>query len=197
MIYINDKIEKITERELSYIIERLPEWRRAQMYRFKHLQGQKECAISYDLLCQGLRERGHDVLPTFVYGQNGKPTLMELPDVHFNLSHCRVAVACAVSDEEVGIDVEVLGRYKPTLARHTMNAEELQEIANADSPDIAFTRLWTMKEAYAKLTGEGLTTNVRELLSHSSNIIYKTIVSVEKGYVVTMAKRGVSPTLPL
>lgn len=197
MIYINDEIEKITESELSDIIRCLPEWRRVQMRRFKHLQGQKECAISYHLLCQGLRERGHDVLPTFEYGPNGKPVLRELPGVHFNLSHCRVAVACAMSDEEVGIDIETLGRYKPTLAQHTMNADELQEIADADNPDIAFTRLWTMKEAYAKLTGEGISTNVRELLSHSSNIIYKTIVNVDKGYVVTMAKRGGSPTLPL
>lgn len=189
MIYIDDSIADISQKELQSAIEHLPEWRRAQTLSKKHVQGQKECALSYTLLCRALKEHGHDLLPTFEYGKYGKPMLKELPSVHFNLSHCRVAVACAIAKEEVGIDIEMLGRYKPALAQHTMNAAELQEIACADDADIAFTRLWTMKEAYAKLTGEGISTNMRELLPHSSNIIYKTIVNEEKGYVVTTARR--------
>lgn len=171
----------------------LPAWRREQALRYKHLQGQKECAFSYLLLCRALKELGRDEHPTFIYQENGKPLLAEHTDVHFNLSHCKRAVACVVSDRPVGIDVESLGRYSERLARYTMNDEEYAEICGADVPDIAFTRLWTMKEAAMKLTGDGITTNVRNVLKHSYNIIYRTVVNDEEGYVMTVAEYAQEP----
>lgn len=190
MIYINDKIEEISEKTLQEAINALPEWRKEQTMRFKHQRGRIECAFSYLLLCDALRERGILEPPTFIYGkegQDGKPSLAEHPNLFFNLSHCKHAVACALADHPVGIDIEAMGRYSEQLAKYTMNEEECAEIEAAEDKDVAFTRLWTMKEATMKLTGEGIGTNVREVLKHSSNIIYKTQVNLEKGYVVTLA----------
>lgn len=190
MIYINDKIEEISEKTLQEAINALPEWRKEQTMRFKHQRGRIECAFSYLLLCDALRERGILEPPTFIYGkegQDGKPSLAEHPNLFFNLSHCKHAVACALADHPVGIDIEAMGRYSERLAKYTMNEEECTEIEVAENKDVAFTRLWTMKEATMKLTGEGISTNVREVLKHSSNIIYKTQVNLEKGYVVTLA----------
>lgn len=190
MFYINDKIENIDDNLLEKAIEALPAWRRAQTMRFKHRRGRIESAFSYLLLCDALRERGIVVPPTFIYGKEGKegkPSLKEHPELFFNLSHCKHAVACALADHPVGIDIEALGRYTDSLARYTMNEDELTEIAKAENQDIAFTRLWTMKEATMKLTGEGIGTNVRDVLSHTSNIIYNTRVNIERGYVVTLA----------
>lgn len=190
MIYINDKIEEISEKTLQEAINALPEWRKEQTMRFKHQRGRIECAFSYLLLCDALRERGILEPPTFIYGkegQDGKPSLAEHPNLFFNLSHCKHAVACALADHPVGIDIEAMGRYSERLAKYTMNEEECAEIEAAENKDVAFTRLWTMKEATMKLTGEGIGTNVREVLKHSSNIIYKTQVNLEKGYVVTLA----------
>lgn len=191
MIYINDEIENISEKQLEEAINRLPEWRKAQTLRFKHHRGRVESAFSYLLLCKALRERGITEYPTFIYGkegQEGKPSLKEHPELYFNLSHCKHAVVCAVAEHPVGIDAEMLGRYSERLAKYTMNEDELAEIAVAEDKDIAFTRLWTMKEAATKLTGLGISTNVRDVLSHSSNIIYNTRVCTEKGYVVTLAE---------
>lgn len=191
MIYVNDNIRKITEKQLLEAINSLPEWRKVQTMRFKHHQGRVESAFSYLLLCEALRERGILEPPTFVYGtegNSGKPSMKEHPELFFNLSHCRHAIACALDEHPVGIDIETLGRYSERLACYTMNEAELAEIATAEDKDIAFTRLWTMKEAAMKLTGEGISTNVRDVLSHSSNIIYSTRVCAEKGYVVTLAE---------
>ena len=190
MIYLEDNLSKYSGNALEELINELPEWRRVQAMRFKHERGRLECALSYALLCQGLKEMGYDLQPTFIYGDNGKPSLKELPELHFNLSHCKRAVVCAVSDHPVGIDAEVLGRYSERLAQYTMNEDELAEIAAAKDKDVAFTRLWTMKEAAMKLTGEGIGTNVRNVLDRSSNIIYRTRVCVEKGYVVTLAEHA-------
>lgn len=193
MIYLEENLSKYSEKALEELLMRLPEWRRAQALRFKHMQGQLECALSYALLCRGLRELGYEVQPTFEYGENGKPTLLELPDLHFNLSHCKHSVVCALAEHPVGVDVEALGRYSESLAQYTMNAEELAEIAAAENKDVAFTILWTKKEAAMKLTGEGIGTNVRHTLNHSSNIIYNTRVNIEGGYVVTIAEYAIWP----
>lgn len=189
MLYIDENIANLSAEALNAALSALPEWRRAQALRHKHERGQAENALSYLLLCRALHERGIEVQPTFDYGENGKPTLREFPNIHFNLSHCKAAVACAVSDRPVGVDIEVLGRYSDRLARYTMNEKELEEIGSSSDQEVTFTRLWTMKEATMKLTGEGIGTNVRDVLAvHSYNIIYRSHVDKERGYVVTEAE---------
>lgn len=188
MIYLEEDLSKYSEKALEELMEELPTWRRTQAMRFKHNRGRLECALSYTLLCRGLKEMGYDLQPTFDYGKDGKPTLRELPEVHFNLSHCKHAVVCAIAQHPVGVDVEALGRYSERLAKYTMNEQELAEINAAENKDVAFTTLWTMKEATMKLTGEGIGTNVRNILADSSNIIYNTRANNDKGYVITVAK---------
>lgn len=189
MLYINDRLSECTDEQLKRVLDALPAWRKEQALRFKFREGVVECALSYALLCEALRERGITDSPTFIYGQDGKPSLQEYPMVHFNLSHTNGVAACAVSDHAVGVDVERLGRYSESLAEYTMNADELAQIHASTDCDLEFTRLWTMKEATGKLIGEGISTNVRGLLSdHSYNIIYRTTVNTEKGYVVTVAQ---------
>lgn len=188
MIRVIDAFLNISNEELQMALDVLPQWRREQALRYKHAQGQAECALSYRLLCEMLEELGYKGQPSFEYGPNGKPHIKEWPEVHFNISHCKTALACVVDKVPVGIDIEQTGRYSERLARYTMNASELAEIADADDKDLAFTRLWTMKEATMKLTGDGISTNMRDVLADSSNIIYNTTVNTELGYVLTVAR---------
>ena len=49
-------------------------------------------------------------MPEFSYGEHGKPFLKNYPDWHFNISHCKNAVCCVLSRENVGIDIEEIKR---------------------------------------------------------------------------------------
>lgn len=185
----------VTGEELSALIDGLPSWRRDEALRYKFEGGRRECAMSYLLLCDMLREHfGITEQPAFDRGQHGKPMLRFKDgqrDVFFNISHCKNAVACIVSDEgEVGIDVECLGRYKPSLAEYCMNSEEVQSINDAEDSDLFFTRLWTQKEAFLKLTGDGITDDMKViLLSPEAKAAHlDTSVNMEKGYVCTTAQ---------
>lgn len=96
----------------------------------------------------------------FETGAYGKPKISGAEAPHFNLSHCEGAVACAVShDTEVGVDVECLDRRAPIeLAGSHFATSEcawLEQQPEALRP-IGFFRLWTLKEAYIKATGLGL-----------------------------------------
>ena len=76
----------------------------------------------------------------------------------FNLSHCTAAVAAVVAEEPVGVDIEMRGRYTPSLAEYVCSPAELREIeAVPEERDLRFTTLWTQKESALKLLGTGLT----------------------------------------
>lgn len=207
-LFIRDDLDGLSETDVDRMLTLLPSWRCEQALRFKHLQGRKECACAYLLLCEALKEvYGVDEQPAFSIGEHGKPALLfsECPDtqesldapgtplggkregIHFNLSHCKHAVACVVADHPVGVDVECLGRYSESLARHVLNDWELEHVLSVADPDAAFTRLWTQKEAIVKLTGRGIDNDLKNLLLKYNHVSLHTEEHLDKGYVVTVA----------
>ena len=180
MVYID---EGIYDFDLQRALTEISSERREQALRFKHELGRRQCVLAYLLLKRALcEEYGITENPIFSYGVHGKPLLAEHPDIHFSLSHCREAVACIVADRPVGIDVESVGRYHESLVRYSMSEREQQTIFGADDPVLAFTRLWTMKEARLKLTGEGLTSQLKNVLE-GPGYSYETHVSNDRKYV--------------
>ena len=186
MVYIDEHIDDFN---LPTALADISAQRREQALRFKHERSQRMCVLAYLLLKKALREEyGITDNPLFEYGDHGKPQIVGHPDIHFNLSHCREAVACVVSRQPVGIDVESVNRYKEALVHHTMNDYEQAQILAADRPDVAFTRLWTMKEARLKLTGEGITTNLKTVLDDRALWRFTTIEQLERNYIYTLCE---------
>ena len=186
-VYIDDQIDGF---DLEAALQQISEQRREQALRFKFERGRRECVLAYLLLKRGLRELyGITENPLFAYGEHGKPSIVGHPEIHFNLSHCREAVACVVSDHPVGIDVEsVVRHYKEGLVGYTMNEQEQQLIAAAQQPDVAFTRLWTMKEARLKLTGEGISRDLKTVLDEPNEKKYTTVECLQRGYIYTVCE---------
>jgi 4'-phosphopantetheinyl transferase len=98
----------------------------------------------------------------FVTNDFGKPRLAGDGQVHFNLSHCEERAVLAVSDAELGIDLE---RERPIehvdLAKRYFHPNEVAAItASRDeaAQRRAFFRVWTLKEAVVKALGTGLST---------------------------------------
>lgn len=96
----------------------------------------------------------------FACGAHQKPYLPARPDVHFNLSHSGNYAVCAVSDQETGIDTEQPARIEHTLAREFFHPDEAAFLDSLPETQYQeyFFRLWTLKEAYVKYLGTGLTT---------------------------------------
>lgn len=93
----------------------------------------------------------------------GKPEVdkgMGLPSLKFNLSHSHQLTAIAVSHTyPVGIDIERCVRtVDANLYDIVLSPEEQAWLSTRpfNTRHADFTTLWTLKEAYAKLTGLGL-----------------------------------------
>lgn len=86
----------------------------------------------------------------------GKPYLINFPQIHFNISHSKGFVVCAVCDTPVGVDVQKITRYSPAIAKRICNDDELLRLINSSAQDSDFTKLWTRKESALKLYGTGI-----------------------------------------
>ncbi|MBQ3090144.1 MAG: 4'-phosphopantetheinyl transferase superfamily protein [Oscillospiraceae bacterium] len=87
----------------------------------------------------------------------GKPFLPGHPEFHFSLSHSGHWALCAFAPVPVGADLQQVRPVRPGLARR-FTAAERRELADLSPEDYnrRLFQLWTLKEAYAKCTGQGL-----------------------------------------
>lgn len=183
-IYID---ENINDFDLDEAMTLLSEQRREQVAHYKLEGPRRQAVAAYLLLRKALREMYgiHDA-PVFEYDANGKPSILGHPEIFFNLSHCRKAVACVVADSPVGIDVEETCRFSDSIARYTLDDEEYESVVKADNPSQAFIRLWTMKEALLKYTGEGLRRDIKTVLRLSPANKVEFLTELHDGYVVSV-----------
>lgn len=100
------------------------------LYRLLHMEGLPVCTVSFT--------------------DTGKPYFVD-SSIHFSLSHSKGVCVVAISDQPVGVDVEVIkDSYNPHLIERSLNENETAVF------DGDFTRIWCRKEAVAKMTGEGI-----------------------------------------
>jgi 4'-phosphopantetheinyl transferase len=101
----------------------------------------------------------------FTAGSHGR---LELADagVSFNLSHAEGLVVCAIADSVVGVDVEKLdeSRTEPAIWENYFAPPEVAALAALPEAQRChrFFQYWTLKEAYIKARGLGLSLPLRE-----------------------------------
>ncbi len=106
-----------------------------------------------------MAEYGIDADESGIYrGEYGKPYFRSYPDIYFSISHCSGLAVCYISDRPCGADAENIRSSRDNVARRIFSVEELEAYNSKSGTDrdIFFTSLWTLKEAYAKTDGRGI-----------------------------------------
>ncbi len=152
-IIVFDHMDRATEQEVERMLPLVSPQRREQALQYKHTLGRFCCLKSWLMLRELLEENGMEMSP-WQYNGYGKPFLSKGP--FFSISHCKEAVAVALSENPIGIDIEGIRHVDDSLVERTMNGEEQTLIRDSAAPDRAFTRLWTRKEAILKCKGTGI-----------------------------------------
>lgn len=151
------KLQELMKEPIQGQISGLPQERQERIGRIRHEKDRYRCLgagllIAYGLCQEGV-ERSRQI---FCRGENGKPVLAEMQGVYFNASHAGDYVVVAVADCEIGIDVECRRKVHGSSVRKCCTGKEQEWLKEQEDRDMAFLRLWTMKESYLKWTGEGL-----------------------------------------
>lgn len=91
----------------------------------------------------------------------------------FNISHTDGCVICAISDSEVGVDIEKITSIPEDIIKDTLSESEKRILASFNESEQAlraqkFFSFWTRKEAYVKYTGRGINDKFNLLDTESS-----------------------------
>ncbi len=197
MIYeLFTHMHQATPEEVERLLPMVSEQRRQEALRYTHTFGQYCCLKSYCMLMEliaSVSPTMDGTKPEFAYSEHGKPFLEARPDIHFSISHTKNAILVAISNMPVGADVERLREPAEGLLEKTMNPYE-QEMIVCGEIAVAFTELWTQKEAVLKLEGTGILDDLHHVLCDDKgknmrpNITLQTAVSRKHAYAFSIAQ---------
>ena len=184
-LYVFDEINGLDDAFISECTPYLSLERQEKAFSYTFPLDRNASIIAYLLLRLALMENyGINENVAFNYDKNGKPALRDYPHIHFNLSHCRTAAACALADREVGVDVEDIAPVPDEVARRVLTPKEYAKysasIKTKTNPEELFCRYWTIKESWLKKTGSGIGTDLSIL--EAEDIGEKTIFKKADNY---------------
>ena len=157
-----------TETEKLIKILSKDEREKAEKFRFEELRNHFIVARGRlrQLLATYLNISAEEV--KFKYSDRGKPQLANSPNhnsLKFNISHSHnLALYAFTNQERVGIDLEYFRSMNnaANIARRFFSHREYELIASLEGnkQQQVFLQIWTIKEAYLKATGEGLSGSI-------------------------------------
>jgi 4'-phosphopantetheinyl transferase len=169
-IRILDEVDFLSKKE--FLLELLPVNSRSFFSRFKRISSLQRSLFG-ELLSRfilGQKLKVDSKVICFSKSENGKPFL-ENKNVHFNLSHSGNWVVIAYSNEEVGIDAEVIRPVNYRIAERFFSPKEVRKLNSKDGKEKLdyFFDLWTLKESFLKLIGTGLTRSLNSFSIYNND----------------------------
>ena len=164
MLYIFEEADKIDDDIPQGLLSLLSDQRCKKVQSYKPALSRKVSVAVYLLLRRALFEVYNiNEAVEFEYTDKGKPLLKDHPHIHFSLSHSKNHAACAVSDNEVGVDIQQIVPVSDAVAKRVLTDEEYSRFKAAAEKDEYFCEIWTVKESFLKKTGQGIASEIRNI----------------------------------
>lgn len=175
--YHEIKNEKMGAVQNSYFFERIAEQNKNK--------DKLRTYISYIILKKLAKEHGFDLDNIdIIKDKNGKPHAQN-NEFYFNISHSENMVVVAIDDQEIGVDIEKIRPLNLRVAQKFLS-EKIDVITCSSTPDIEFTKQWTIFEAQLKYWGNiELFRNNFELNTFSTHLSDKNNLK----YILTIASK--------
>lgn len=193
---LTDRLEKLVEKFLRFF---LPE--RQEKILFYRFTADRNRTLWAELLVRYVLAKKEscplEEISVWRDGR-GKPHA-ESSSWEISLSHSRHWAVCSVGEMPSGVDVEEAAEDALAIARHFFTEREYRLIQALDEKNRAreFLRIWTIKESYAKYTGQGMDEAIAkresaELLAGSGPIAGRNFV-VDGAVIGLCGKREILP----
>lgn len=182
-------IKNLTEADFEKAFEGLSSERKQRCLRYKFLEDRRRMAFADSLLKKLIKEELKSDEISVYNLPSGKPVAKaKEKEIFVSITHSGDFVACAIADTSVGIDLEAKREIKPEFINRVLSEAELEFVKESDDFQTAFLKIWTAKEAYLKLTGQGLSAfnkaEVLPILRGESDFLLESII--EQSYVCTV-----------
>lgn len=175
----------------------LPESRKIKAKNFRFEKDKKLSCGAY-LLLKRLLDEENITEPVFETAEYGKAYISNYENIYFNLSHSGKYVACAISDKEIGVDIEYNDpEIDLDIAKHYFFNSEYETILSSENPSDEFFNYWVLKESYMKYTGLGfnleldkfeIIINDRIILNNDKNDLKFSLFNIEKYKLAVCSK---------
>ncbi len=155
---IRDLEKKINPTIFNGLLEHATPWKRPELLGLKR-EELKSRGLFSDLVARYVLMKRTEMANKeidFVKNRFGKPFLEGRPDVQFNVSHSGIWIVFAVDDLQVGVDVEQVQPIDFSICEHYFSKDEYADLIAKSDREGYFFALWTLKESFLKILGEGL-----------------------------------------
>lgn len=157
-IFMADTLPLQNPQRLDGYLKRITLERREKILRMKSIQAQA-LSIGAEMLLKKavFKSFGINKALDIKMGCQGKPSFINDPEIHFNLSHSGNYVVCALAGDDVGVDLQKMKEPNLELARRYFAEEEVKWLFElpVEKQKRGFFDLWAIKESYMKYTGKG------------------------------------------
>ncbi len=181
MNWLTGQTTNLTAEQYSAVYASLSPSRKAHIDRMKKEEARRCSLMATHLLNQlVLKELGRSV-PIEMH-ENGKPYLKGC-NLFVSISHSFDMVACAISAEPIGIDIEKIRPVSRKLVEYVCTESEREYVLKNNEPDDVnrrFFKVWTAKEARFKKGGDVAGLRPIETLS------LKKQVFISGDYIITI-----------
>lgn len=151
--YYFDSVDSLVGENFDELINTISPYRQERVYSYRQYEDRRLCLAAALLLDRALQKyslRERDM--TYIFNEHQKPYFENHGEIFFNLSHSGSFAAAAVSDSEVGCDIQKKGNADLRLAWRFFTKAEQEYVKDSDD----FYRLWALKESFIKAVGTGL-----------------------------------------
>lgn len=168
MIYVVKNFEKISEKRIQALYEKLPRSVKKKANARKDTPMFRPTIMEYFVVKQQLDlEDGTD----FSYNKYGKPSVKDKK--YFSIAHQKDILAVAVSTHEVGIDIQKKMKFTQKVAKAICSDEEYQMVVSSEDPDLELTKIWAMKDSFIKMKGTTVDHfDIKKMLSDAKDYMF-------------------------
>jgi len=152
---------RLDEFRLNELISLVSLQRKSRASKFKFIEDIYQSLTGEILLRYGLQNKigfNPDHLH-FSYNSYGKPVLSGIENIDFSISHSGNWVIVGLSERAIGVDTERIHNVDTGIADLYFSEEECKIVKSCSDRRTlmeTFYRIWTLKEAYIKAIGKGL-----------------------------------------
>ncbi len=192
MKYLYANINDYNDNDYKSIYESINNFKKKDIDKLPTIDDKKRSILGIKLLMNLLSEKSINYNDLkFTKNKDGKPIITNYP-LFYSTSHSDEYVICALSDKEIGIDIQSIQKINFKIMNSFFDKDEKFYSNNNEN----YTKVLSLKEAYGKCYGFGIncikevkfSIKKENIIINDKNVTYKFINDIPN-YIISIVEK--------